>query len=62
MRDTNDRILRKKKKKKKLNAFMFQSEILIILGSLELWAFIVVGIKIENVAFTLGSCYLTTFE
>lgn len=52
MRDTNDRILRKKKKKKKLNAFMFQSEILIILASLALWAFIVVGIEIEHVAFT----------
>lgn len=50
MRDTNYRIL--KKKKKKLNAFMFQSEILIILASLALWAFIVVGIKIEHVAFT----------
>lgn len=31
---------------------MFQSEILIILASLALWAFIVVGIEIEHVAFT----------
>lgn len=29
---------------------MFQSEILIILASLALWAFIVVAIEIENVA------------